>query len=255
MTIRLSRRQWGATALLGPAMRLPARGFFIHHSVTLADDYDAVLEATDDVAGDMREIERVGLERFGRFPYSWAYHPSGVELEGAGHTVGAHTKGYNATWLALVLIGNYEDHDPTGPQLAAMAERIREELAAGRVKALGPGGTVLIHPHRQVRATACPGGRMVDRLDDLAALVTNPPTEEDPDMEYLATVTLDEEITTRDGLAIPAGTHVFRCSGAYAVHVGEAGAAWARGALHPAELTVVDADGFLDAHIVIRGAG
>ncbi len=248
--ITRTRKQWGATAPLGPAMRLPATTVYVHHSVTLATDHDEFLESTDDPDADMRRIERVGIERFGRFSYSFAYHPSGVELVGAGLTVGAHTGGYNSTTLGLVLIGNYSLYAPTGPQLVAMARRIRKLREDGSLAPRCP-----IYPHQRVKQTECPGKFMVPKLDTLRGLA-NHAQEEDHTMhayEYLALVTLTEPATIRTGGTIPPGSHVFHVDGNSAVHIGPDGVKWAKEERHLAEVTITNARGFLDAHSVEWG--
>lgn len=177
----LSRAEWGATAPLYHRMNLPAVGVHIHHSVTLADD-DHSLESTADVARDMREIEAVGISRFGRFSYSYAGHPSGVIGEGAGVTIGAHTEGYNSTTFGYVLIGNYENDAPTDAQVGAFGEWWRAMVAYGLLRA-----DAYVKPHRDRKATACPGAHTIERWSDfLAARTTVPLTplqQETDDMD------------------------------------------------------------------------
>jgi hypothetical protein len=160
--IMLARAEWGATVATTPyLMRFPAVGVHVHHSVTIADD-DYSLEATGDVAADMREIEAIGRARFGRFPYSYCIHPSGVIGEGAGLTVGAHTENWNSTTFGVCFVGNYE-HDPlTDAQVVAF-----HELRAGLVANgwLTPDAWLL--PHRHRKATACPGANVIARWVEL----------------------------------------------------------------------------------------
>jgi hypothetical protein len=151
----VSRAEWGATAPLGPSMRLPAQGLHVHHSVTTA---------TGNPAADMRTIERIGVQRFGRISYSWCLHPRGTILEGAGLTVGAHTGGFNSTSFGVCLIGNYQIDRVTDAQVGAFQE-LRAHLAATR--RLAPGHYV--QPHRARTSTICPGANVLARWGALLA--------------------------------------------------------------------------------------
>lgn len=159
----LTRAEWGATVpTTSFLMRLPAQGVHVHHSVT---------RVTGDPAADMREIEAIGRRRFGRFPYSFCLHPSGVTIEGAGLSVGAHTEGWNSTTFGVCFIGNYEHDQVTDAQVQAFGELHRWLVGNGW---LVPGAW--IEPHRARKATACPGARTMARWSDLIA------STEDDDM-------------------------------------------------------------------------
>ena len=144
------RRTWGASAPLGPPMPMPARDVYVHHSVTVA---------TANPHADMRAIERVGVARFGQMSYSYAIHPDGTIMEGAGLTVGAHTLHHNWHGFGIVLIGNYDRQTPTGAQGVALVSLVAHLNRAG---ALADGYTMA--GHRKVKATACPGANVPDRL-------------------------------------------------------------------------------------------
>lgn len=166
----LTRDQWGATLALGWPMRLPAVGVHVHHSVTVA---------SGDVSADMRTIERIGAERFGRFSYSFCGHPSGVVGEGAGLTIGAHTSGWNSTTLGYCLIGNYELQLVTDAQVQAFLEWRALAVAAGWLAA-----DHWIEPHQARKATACPGANTLARWPELTGSPvppgpTPPPVQED----------------------------------------------------------------------------
>lgn len=151
----VSRSQWGARLRLGPPMRLPVSEAWLHHSVT---------RLTYDPIADMRAIERVGEQRFGRFSYSYAYHrPSRSVLVGAGDTVGAHTGGRNSRSLGVVLIGNYDNEALDDAAVADLAELFRWLVDTGRLRP----GTYPTGGHRDLKSTACPGGRAYARLDDI----------------------------------------------------------------------------------------
>lgn len=162
----VSRAEWGSKAALGPAMKLPASECWLHHSVT---------PVTLDAAKDMRVIERVGIERFGRFSYSWALHPDGQCLEGAGFTVGAHTANHNSRAFGVVLIGNYQNDHPTKMQVDTF-HRLRDWLIAdGHLK---PG----VYPtggHRDLKQTACPGQLAYDAMALFRATPSSKPQEDD----------------------------------------------------------------------------
>lgn len=158
-----SRQVWGAEADLGPMMRLPASALYVHHSVTLTDPrHDVDL---DDAIDAMREIERIGVARFGRYSYSWAFHPHDPVhrlLEGAGLTVGAHTANRNSSSFGFVAIGNYEELDPPDRLIDDMGWMAAHLVTEGLLVR-----NFHLAPHQEVKATACPGRRLIARLPDL----------------------------------------------------------------------------------------
>lgn len=173
----LPRSDWGATAELGGAMRLPAVGVHVHHSVTIADD-DRNYAATGDVAGDMRELERIGVQRFGRFSYSYCGHPSGWVGEGAGLKVGAHTAGWNSTTFGYCLIGNYDQQLVTDAQVQAFREWRHWMVGNGWLRA-----DHWVMPHQARKATGCPGHNTLARWHELTSSTPPPaPAQEEDDM-------------------------------------------------------------------------
>lgn len=148
------RAEWGASPGSLPAKRmvLPAIAVYLHHSVT---------EVSVHPGADMRAIERVGLNRFGQFPYSWCIHPDGTILEGCGDRVGTHTAQRNSTSFGVCLIGNYQNRNVTVWQVDAVRWLIAHLIATGRLKP----GTYPTGGHRDVKPTACPGDQAYRLLD------------------------------------------------------------------------------------------
>jgi hypothetical protein len=174
----IPRSVWGATVPTGPAMRLPVGELWLHHSVT---------QLTDDPFADMRVIERVGRQRFGRFSYSWAYHARHrLLLEGAGDTVGAHTANRNSTSLGLVLIGNFDALDLTAENIADLRWSIDWLKGTNRLRA----GTYPTGGHRDLKSTACPGGNAYARLGDLRQAGPAPTPDPRPTAATGGTVTV-----------------------------------------------------------------
>lgn len=126
----------------------------------------------------MQTIESVGITRFKRFSYSYCSHRDEGVAEGAGRTVGAHTGGHakadGAQWnnvaLGYCLIGNYENDELTDRQIAEFGAWCQQMVADG---ALRP--DFFISPHRDVKATACPGRNTLARWDELVAAGRNTP--------------------------------------------------------------------------------
>lgn len=158
----IRRAEWGASSGRGPAMpNRPAEDAFMHHSVT---------RATSDPHRDMRVIEDVGVSRFGRFSYSWAYHPpAGLWLEGAGDTIGAHTADHNSTSVGLVVIGNTEVDLFGLAESDDFAWMVRWLVASGRLHRNHD-----LFGHRDVRQTACPGAHAYERLPLIRQKVAAP---------------------------------------------------------------------------------
>lgn len=150
----IPRREWGAcySAGFGPAP-LPARGVYLHHSVTKAPPVTATL--AQDIAA-VRQLEAIGQSRFGGgISYTFAICPSGRIFEGHGiNRQGAHTKGMNDAYRAIVLVGNYDTAKPTTQQVSAV-QWLLAEGARMRwwTRATLTGG----HQQAPGAQTACPG--------------------------------------------------------------------------------------------------
>lgn len=159
------RSEWGASSPQGPPMpNRPAEDAFMHHSVT---------KPTDSVRHDMQVIESIGEARFGRYSYSWAYHPPTRQwCEGAGDCIGAHTLDHNSTSQGLVIIGN-TDVDPFGElHVDRFVWMLQWLVSSGRLHRNHD-----LFGHRDIRQTACPGDHGYERLPQIRNeyRTTNPP--------------------------------------------------------------------------------
>jgi hypothetical protein len=186
----IARTVWGASPASLPAqpMRLPATQVYIHHSVT---------QVTDDPYADMRAVERIGLQRFGQFPYSYCVHPKdGAVLEGAGLRRGAHTAGRNSGAFGICWIGNYNERGPKVQQVDTTRQLIHQLTAAGH---LTPGADIL--GHRDVSATACPGDKLYALLDVIRHPweVVMPPDDSGQEIRAQAPIVAFEAHPSGDG--------------------------------------------------------
>lgn len=168
----ISRREWGATKAAGQgSVALPVAEVWLHHSVTNVDV--GVFAPADDTPEQerraMRQLEAIGESRFGAgVSYTFAVMPSGRVYEGTGAgRLGTHTGGRNSRSHAIVLIGNYEENEPTDNQLRSVADLLRYGRDRGwwRNARLNGG-------HRDLKQTACPGikaYRKIATINELAA--------------------------------------------------------------------------------------
>jgi hypothetical protein len=150
----VSRSEWGARHDNGfGSAPLPAKGVYLHHSVTAAPD---LVPPFDDEDAAMRTLERIGEQRFsGGVSYTFAVMPSGRVYEGHGvGRRGAHTKGLNSTHRAIVLVGDYEKFGVTSQQVQAVADLLRHGKAQGWWREAKLAGGHRDAPGAQ---TACPG--------------------------------------------------------------------------------------------------
>lgn len=154
---------------LGPAMRLPASRFFLHHSVTAASNGAAAV----------RKVAGIGVNRFGRASYSYAVTPDGRIYEMQGNRVGTHTRGYNSTASACVLVGNYENTRISNAQINSVAWLYRTLRSRGWLRSGAP-----ILGHRDVGSTLCPGRHAYSALPTIRARATSgstpPPSSPSP---------------------------------------------------------------------------
>lgn len=178
----IPREEWGAAYGDGdgPA-QVPASEVWLHHSVTVAPD---VLPPFDDDYAAIRLIDQIGAERFGDvygFPYTWAVTPVGLIF--AGHNPGkngAHTLGRNSVARAIVLVGNYEEQEPTDAQQNAVAWLLRQVHADGWINSPQLSGGHQQAPGQE--PTACPGRHAlaaIPTINQLAASGAQLSTEED----------------------------------------------------------------------------
>lgn len=161
----ISRAGWGARYAAGfGAAPLPAREVWLHHTASATPPADAT-EAED--AGDVRQVERIGQERFGGgISYTFVVTPSGRIFEGTGVTrKGAHTKGRNSIARAIVLLGNFDVMRPTTQQLDAVAWLLAYGASRGWWSAQLAGG----HRDAPEANTACPGRFAYAAIDSINA--------------------------------------------------------------------------------------
>jgi hypothetical protein len=176
----ISRARWGAKHDRGfAAAPLPAREIWLHHSVTAGGGVTATFET--DAAG-VRLLEQIGESRFGGgISYTFVVTESGRVFEGHGvERRGAHTGGRNSIARAICLLGDYSRREPTGPQLAAVAELLAYGHRAGWWTAPRLNGG---HRDAPGASTACPGEHAHARIAAInQAAGSARPHEEDDDL-------------------------------------------------------------------------
>lgn len=159
-----TRSEWGAQFQDGYGTRTPVNlSLYAHHTVTGHSGTNATL-AQDKAA--VRTVERVGQQNFGvGMSYPFVIPPSGRIFQGVSpNRVSAHTINRNTTGSAISFIGNYDNERLSQAQIDAAAWLIGHGQRQGwwttdRFTAL----------HRDVFATACPGGTAVQTLRSLRA--------------------------------------------------------------------------------------
>ncbi len=194
----VTRARWGARYAAGTGpLTLPVAEVWLHHTVTLAPDLaftDLNGDSTDDdEARAMRQVEQIGQDRFGAgFSYTFAVMPSGRVYQGTGPgRVGTHTQYRNSRSHAIVLVGNYEENEPTPQMLRAVAHLLRHGKAAGWW-----GEAKLNGGHRDLKQTACPGIRAYRRIADInrmAALAPSPDPAPIPEEDDMYAIHIDLE--------------------------------------------------------------
>jgi N-acetylmuramoyl-L-alanine amidase len=158
----IQREEWGARRADGfydrPVGNLER---WLHHSVTIAPD---LLPPFDDDYAAIRTLENIGQSRFkGGISYTFAITPAGLIFE--GHSigrVGAHTKGHNTAGAGIVLVGNYENTEPTKAALEALTWLLGHGVVQGWWKS-----PTLSGGHRDTKSTQCPGDRAYALIDNV----------------------------------------------------------------------------------------
>ncbi len=84
--------------------------------------------------------------------YHYIIDPEGRVWEGRPISIeGAHVKATNEHNLGVMLLGNFDQHSPTGAQIATLNGFVRDQCMRYRVP------TNRIYTHQELKQTACPG--------------------------------------------------------------------------------------------------
>lgn len=170
-----TRLQWGALFLAGFGDRsglYPLRELWTHHTVMTHLSPNATVAQE---MAEMRRIERVGQDRFGRgISYNFVIFPSGRIYMGLGASrIGAHTGGRNSVALSVAFAGNYETNRPTAAALATYADLIRDFHKEGILAAPRTNGGHRDAPGH-AGTTACSGRYMQAELAGVNAAAARP---------------------------------------------------------------------------------
>lgn len=175
-----SRVQWGALFLAGFGDRsnlYPLREVWTHHTVMTHLSPNATVAQE---MAEMRRIERVGQDRFGRgISYNFVIFPSGRIYMGLGASrIGAHTGGRNSISLSVAFAGNYETGRPTAAALATYELLLRDFHKEGIIAAPRTNGGHRDAPGHS--ANACAGRYLQAELGGVNARAARPAASTPP---------------------------------------------------------------------------
>ncbi|XP_036340903.1 peptidoglycan-recognition protein LB-like [Rhagoletis pomonella] len=147
----ITRAEWAARApnkvvhFSGPAPYV-----ILHHSYQ-----PGVCRTEDACKAAMRSMQNFHMDKQGwaDIGYSFAVGGDGNVYEGRGYeVVGAHAPNYNSRSIGLLLIGNFMEEQPPAPMQQVAQDFIKYSVEAGHLRE-----DYILHGHRQVRNTLCPG--------------------------------------------------------------------------------------------------
>lgn len=175
----LRRREWS------PDVTLPRLGYtvprdrrthaILHHTVVIDDDATPnVWESLSEIKMKMRQLQVIRPDLGLDVPYNdVGFLMEGGRLvvcEGRGQDrTGAHTHGHNTEGYALALEGNFElarDIGPWVPALSRFWGWLKYERGMRNLGVVRPPRGV-IWGHRNFTQTACPGVRVMARIEDI----------------------------------------------------------------------------------------
>lgn len=181
-----TRGEWGAREpKSAPAIGQVKMGF-VHHTVG-ANDYTAaevpaILRSIQAYHMDANGWDDIGynflVDRFGRV---WEGRGGGIERS----VIGAHAGGFNTNSTGVAILGTFSDVAAPTAATAAVSRLLSWKLpfhgsdpaSQSNIESKGStryaAGTVVTLPnvsgHRDVSQTACPGGRLYERLGQIRA--------------------------------------------------------------------------------------
>ncbi len=158
-----SRAQWGAVnpdKVCGNVVA-PHR-MAIHHTAIPADD-------GGDAAARMRQMQNFHLNDRGwcDIGYHFVVAQSGEIFQGRSRSdrPGAHVGGQNSGNVGIALIGDFSTQSPSNTQLDSAAEIMKWVHDTHHVSL--DRGSVKGHREHAGQSTNCPGGNLLNQLDDL----------------------------------------------------------------------------------------
>jgi hypothetical protein len=187
----VTRAQWGADESMrkGTPEFATLSKLVVHHTVTENDDPDPASTVRAVYAYHTRAngwndigyqflVDAAGRIYEGRYARSYqpGETPTGEDESGRG-VVGAHAKGINAGSMGVALLGNFTSAEPSEAAVDALVHLLAWKASRHGIDAYGSSpytgtdGATRTFPniagHRDVGQTACPGGRLHERLPDI----------------------------------------------------------------------------------------
>lgn len=162
LPLMLTAAQWKMPGPVGRPMRLPVGTVFLHHTVS---------RVTKSPVSDAQHVARTGITRFGRMSYTALIHPHRVIFWGQMNHLGTHTAGHNSTSLGLAMVGNYDEVTPGEAMVYDACVALHVLRSFGLVTE-----RPAIRPHRDVKATACPGARAIAQVLPMLRAVASDPS-------------------------------------------------------------------------------
>ena len=164
----LPRSDWGAKHANGDiGVSLPLQGVFLHHTAGASPSTPAAIKK------EMISLETTGWRRFSTnanpqgISYSFVVFEDGTIVEGVSiGRRGAHTAGRNSVVAGIAFAGNYDNQEPSPTVL----ENTAQLVAYGRSVGWWTGS--ILGGHRDIKATACPGANIYNKIPWLRSRVT-----------------------------------------------------------------------------------
>lgn len=155
----LPRSAWASAGVIPARMNrmLPVQRITIHH-----DGMPPVpLRTRGDVAARIDQIRLSHNQRgWGDIGYHFVIDPAGNVWEGRPLAwQGAHVGNQNEGNLGVLVLGNFQEQRPTGAQVGALDDFVRDMMRTYRV----PVGRV--HTHRELAKTECPGRNLQPHIN------------------------------------------------------------------------------------------
>jgi N-acetylmuramoyl-L-alanine amidase len=153
---------WGGVATAPPDVAQPLTRLTVHHQ-------GERWNAGADVPAYLRRLQSWSRQARGwvDIPYHYIVAPDGQVYAARPVTIAGDTNtSYDPRGhLLVMLLGNFEEQEPTPEQWRSTVQLIRQLLDEHRLDASSIGA------HRHFASTACPGANFYKRFDELRAAV------------------------------------------------------------------------------------